>query len=110
MSDIIDEITEHGDELGDLSSQLLSAIRAKEISSEALEAFFESLAEMVDGSVYQGYSGRGMYGKTCWGISGDNLAAILEMAGRYGLSGASWDSLGLEYIVYWPRIPYIEAE
>jgi hypothetical protein len=110
MSDIIDAITELGDELGDLSSQLLSAIRAKEISSEALEAFFESLAEMVDGSVYQGYSGRGMYGKTCWGISGNNLGTILEMAARYGLSDASWDSLGLEYIVYWPRIPYIEAE
>jgi hypothetical protein len=45
-----------------------------------------------------------MFGATCVGIDGDNLAAILEAAGARGLRGACHDQLGKGWIVYWPHL------
>lgn len=63
------------------------------------------VAEAVGGELYPRYSGRGMYGAKCVGIvCADPTAAIEEAAAR-GLRGSRWDSMGKDFIVYWPDIP-----
>lgn len=64
---------------------------------------FHNVANDVGGTVYEGYSGRGMYGKRCIGISCDSVAACVEAAAVHGLRGAHWDNLGKGWIVYWPQ-------
>lgn len=59
------------------------------------------------------YSGRGMYGSECYGItSNENVSEIqiLEEAGKQGLKGARWDSMGRNVIVYWPRVRVAEGD
>lgn len=70
----------------------------------------EALEEVCDASdteakIYENYSGRGMYGKTCIGVSCDRYddIKIIERAAVQGLSGAKMDSLGMGTIVYWPE-------
>lgn len=59
----------------------------------------------VEGSsIYRGYSGRGMYGKRCIGISTDDKMATIEEAAAQGIRGAKTDNLGRGYIVYWPNL------
>lgn len=69
-------------------------------------------------SLYEGYSGRGMFGKKCLGVvvrSGDSFMNFLMELTKYfeehdiedaglELEGVSYDSLGLDTIVYFPRI------
>lgn len=50
------------------------------------------------------YSGRGMYGVRCMGITTDNPDGLVEEAAARGLRGARRDNMGLSTIVYWPRI------
>lgn len=93
--------------------------------------------EMSGTATYRSYSGRGMYGKTCVGIVGsfrdcmniiaivvgtqaeelydandddasdihydlqDNLASLMEF---------NYDSMGLDVVVYWPKIEYIRFD
>ena len=64
----------------------------------------EEIASECDGKVYEGYSGRGMYGKRCWGISGPNANEIIVTAAIHGVRKAETDSLGLGVIVYWPHL------
>lgn len=46
------------------------------------------------------YSGRGMFGKECVGVSVDH-------PGEYTLpKGYRMDTLGLGYIVYWPSVKW----
>lgn len=71
---------------------------------EALETLLNEIAAEAGGSVYRHYSGRFMFGATCVGVEGDNLAAILEAAGARGLRGARHDQLGKGWIVYWPHL------
>ena len=69
------------------------------------------------------YSGRGMFGKECLGITVDNpLHDVQEIAYQLGLNNGdmdaepeeiiklpksvSWDQMGTRYIVYWPQVPY----
>ena len=47
------------------------------------------------------YSGRGMFGRTCWGIVCDDPNDIIV---EVGLKGAKTDSMGTSTIVYWPNI------
>lgn len=69
-----------------------------------MTTFREHLEEVVgnyDASIYEGYSGRGMYSRQCIGISceyGDvnNIIAVV------GVAGAKTDSLGRRNIIYWP--------
>jgi hypothetical protein len=58
---------------------------------------------------YQEYSGRGMYGAYCAGISGDYAMPIIEAAAAAGITGARQDSLGKGAIVYWPSIQLKEG-
>jgi hypothetical protein len=63
------------------------------------------------------YSGRGMYGKECVGVTCDNQADLLfdmmDHASRTQikqLKGCMTDSMGRSIIVYWPNIEWSEDE
>ena len=76
------------------------------------------VAENTQYSLYEGYSGRGMFGRKCLGVvvrSGDSFMTFLISLTRYleeqgiedvncDLEGASYDDLGKDTIVYFPRI------
>ena len=64
----------------------------------------EKLAREINGSVRTDYSGRGMFGKTCYGIVCASANECLEVAGSHGLRGGKTDNMGKNYIVYWPNI------
>jgi hypothetical protein len=70
---------------------------------EAIE-IIEEVAGIVDGEVRTEYSGRGMFGKTCYGISCRNGTTCIEEAAARGLRKAKTDDMGLGVIVYWPNI------
>jgi hypothetical protein len=61
-------------------------------------------AEVHDDHRYcPAYSGRGMNGKTCIGISTPNAPVTLEaVVAEIGLRGGVIDELGKRKIVYWP--------
>lgn len=67
-------------------------------------AFISAIADAVGGEVDEQYSGRHMYGATCFGITCDNYVDTIEKAGALGLFGAKIDQLGKGYIVYWTHI------
>lgn len=75
----------------------------------AKKTWLEKAQEVVEElgpsyKVYQGYSGRFMFGKKCLGITGPSTATIIEAAARKGFRKAVTDNMGLDYIVYWPPI------
>jgi hypothetical protein len=61
----------------------------------------EETADTVGGHVRNDYSGRGMYGETCYGIVCDNEEECIEVGALKGLRGANTDSMGKSRIVYW---------
>jgi len=63
-----------------------------------------SVADIVNGKVRTDYSGRMMYGKTCYGIVCDDPWATMNEAELLGLKNAKFDNMGLQYIVYWTSI------
>ncbi|MBV6513918.1 MAG: hypothetical protein FMNOHCHN_03500 [Ignavibacteriaceae bacterium] len=75
---------------------------------------FENLAWDIGGEVYENYSGRGMYGKTCMGITVEELENCLFRLGRMSgeldselskaLENFRTDSLGRSFIIYFPKI------
>jgi len=72
-----------------------------------LEEQIETLHEVADrigGEVRSDYSGRGMYGRRCYGIECSEPLHCIEQAAAQGITGANYDQMGLDYIVYWPRI------
>lgn len=78
----------------------------------------EAIAAEVGGRVYRHYSGRGMYGAQCLGVECGDVPACIEAAACHGLTGARWDNMGCDYIVYWPKLadavpvvsqPFIDA-
>ncbi len=66
----------------------------------------EQIAGDIDGEVYEGYSGRGMYGDQCWGITCTDSIKCIEAAAADGIFGAKTDSMGCDQIVYWPKLKY----
>ena len=64
----------------------------------------ESTAAAIGGDVTSSYSGRGMYGDTCYGIIHDDADDVIEEAASRGLCGAKTDNMVRKYIVYWPHI------
>jgi hypothetical protein len=75
------------------------------------EALYE--ANLDTEALYEGYSGRGMYGKECFGIvgtPGDAMAFLVALAKVdaldvdviYMAKYTSMDNLGLKTISYWP--------
>jgi len=64
------------------------------------------------GMEFQSYSGRGMYGTTCIGVTGD-IAQLIRMVLLVAevapdlaqkLAEVSTDNMGLDYIYYWTSI------
>lgn len=70
---------------------------------EQVEAV-NDVADEVDGTVRPRYSGRSMFGDTCYGIVCSDTTACIEAASVAGLKGARTDSMGRDFIVYWPSI------
>ncbi len=70
---------------------------------EQIEALNE-VADEIGGEIRDDYSGRGMFGRNCYGIECDDPIPCIENAAMQGISGANYDQMGLQYIVYWPRI------
>ena len=64
----------------------------------------QQIADEVDGELRVSYSGCGMYGKTCLGIVCEDPDTVKKMANEEKITGACQDSMGLDYIVYWPKI------
>jgi hypothetical protein len=79
----------------------------------------EAIAEQVNGDVRANYSGRGMYGDTCVGITHANQDALLgvvigamvdpELALWMG-HNARTDDMGLNTITYWPGLTLNEED
>jgi len=73
---------------------------------EQAEAIVELLESETDATaeVQIGYSGRGMFGKTCVGIVTDDPTAVGWAAGRIGMGydeiPSRRDSMGMDTIVY----------
>lgn len=67
-----------------------------------IEKFAESYGEL-----YVGYSGRGMFGRTCLGVVIPRekfYEAKAEAIKSPSLRGFCTDSMGLDYILYWPEV------
>lgn len=63
----------------------------------------QRIADAVGGEVYEGYSGRCMFGAKCWGITckGGDVHDVIARGKRAKLGAASTDNMGLDMIVYW---------
>lgn len=65
----------------------------------------DELAEMFEASIREDYSGRCMFGDTCYGIVfDDDVDTVINQAIILGLTGSRTDNMGLSTIVYWPHI------
>lgn len=83
---------------------------AKKVITEPLT---EVIAEYAE-DVHLTYSGRGMYGETCYGFSGDvariigdvlqDIADMPDLIRQFGemLSESRQDSMGLGTVIYFP--------
>jgi len=69
----------------------------KEKATQIVEALND---ECVDASVYDEYSGRGMYGSTTTAVRCADLERTVALAGEYGVKRPRWDQLGKGFIVY----------
>lgn len=82
------------------------------------EGIRQFVSDNTQYSLYEGYSGRGMFGRKCLGVvvkQGNSFMEFLMDLTRYleqndiedtnlDLEGVSYDDLGLDTIVYFPRI------
>jgi len=86
------------------------------LSNDQIDVIEDALDRCSDGEgeLYRGYSGRGMYGRTCVGIvvadEGQLVAFGRELeraADRHDvevdLGRMAFDSMGLRMIAYWPN-------
>lgn len=74
------------------------------LSYSELLPVLEKLEENGYGNVYDGYSGRGMYGARCLGFDTDDPDAVNEAVIKAGGRMGTQDRLGMGYIVYWPGV------
>lgn len=82
------------------------------------EAIKNFISENEQYSLYENYSGRGMFGRTCLGVivqRNDSFMDFIINLTRYlddndvddidfKLEGATYDNLGLDTVVYFPNI------
>jgi hypothetical protein len=76
----------------------------KRINMENKIEKLEEIADEIGGDVRSDYSGRGMFGRTCYGITCNDPNECLEVAGSKRIRGGKIDNMGKRYIVYWPDI------
>ena len=113
------ELDERTESVANVLQQPICDI-AKAIGTEAQDELIHAMTEKqqavhdlaatIGAEVYKGYSGRGMYGKECLGISCDDDADVLMRCRGFGLPKPSIDNLGRGYICYWPSIPSVTSE
>lgn len=70
--------------------------------------FLTEIAEDFDVTVHTDYSGRSMYGKTCFGLSGSfrdlwNVVQEAAMETETMIRSPNKDNLGYDEIWYWPN-------
>jgi hypothetical protein len=71
------------------------------VTNKEAKRRIESASKADGRRLHTDYSGRGMYGNTCWGITcGDPEDVIAEV----GVKGARRDCMGRRTIIYWPAI------
>jgi len=76
-------------------------------SYDDLKELFESIADNCrEAEIREDYSGRNMYGRSCWAIVGPDPVDIIEVAARHSLTGAKFDNMGRDYVVYWPHVEF----
>ena len=82
------------------------------------EALEQALRETDAEFEIRSYSGRFMFGKTCLAVvyNPGNISPLMigfMVAGKLDdptqLSDSREDDMGLERVVYWPNVPYVEA-
>lgn len=95
------------------------------LRSQIVEALYR--AGLEEDALYEKYSGRGMYGRECFGIVGSTgqfasfVAALAELeigfAARLGdVELVEWigdvvsDSMGMSTIWYWPSVTLVAGE
>lgn len=75
------------------------------MATDAQLKAIDALIDEFDGQLYENYSGRGMYGANCYGMTFDaDQDDVSVRARELGLKGARFDSMGLGGIIYWPSI------
>lgn len=79
------------------------AMRAKRALSDSRIETLRNLAEDRGWDFRNDYCGRGM-NDHCVGLVGPNPDAIIEAAAEHGITGARRDSMGRNFIVYWPTL------
>lgn len=62
------------------------------------------LASKIGGSIRDDYSGRGMFGRTCYGIDCRHLDEALLEVKQVNLPTPNYDNMGKGWIIYWPSI------
>jgi hypothetical protein len=79
------------------------------------DAAYDADLDVAD-AIRTDYSGRGMFGRECFGIVYDSLGQLLDFAAALGrraeaddldvswLSNARRDSMGMSSIAYWPGV------
>lgn len=100
---VFDVIDEHGNE------EQVDLQKEVEDHKEDLRARLRKIADTYSGELRDDYSGRGMFGKTCFAISCSPELAHLVIAAAHNKNIASvdasrQDSLGRDTIVYWPGL------
>ncbi len=91
---------------------------------------FSTLVEIIESAGYEvySYSGRGMYGNSCVGFTVDREYSIfqaisqiledmdidMESGNLYDftaiLRSAQMDSMGLDTVIYFPRVKWVEED
>lgn len=62
------------------------------------------IADELGGEFVENYSGRGMYGRKCVGITTSDEWAVVAAARNVGITCERTDNMGLDIIVYWPDV------
>jgi hypothetical protein len=89
-----------------------------EVSREEIEDALEGCGLDGEISIYENYSGRGMYGSECFGIvcNESNFAQFCAAIGAATDGWGDWiykvrsDSMGLSTIWYWPGVSFAEGQ
>lgn len=77
--------------------QILRDIKTRDLNTK-------QIAENENSDFRADYSGRGMYGSTCAAIVTKEHHKIIERAAQLGILNAKVDNMGMESVVYWPKL------
>lgn len=92
--------------LGEMTEATIDKDRISRKIAEVVNTMAGNLSE--DQPYMQSYSGRGMYGKSCLGVSVGryDMHSLLKEFKRKGIPEPSKDTLGMGAILYWQNIPH----